>query len=767
LNLIGTQVTAEAWYLGLLDVITQQLKLKTDAIDWWKSHNHLGPAQCFRQFLEDVLLVEVDEPVVIFVDEIDATIGMSFTDDFFAAIRLLYNARAHNPTLKRVSFVLVGVATPSDLINDPKRTPFNIGQGVELTDFTFEEAFPLSKGWGLPEKDAGQVLDWILKWTNGHPYLTQQLCKTVAEQHQEHWSEERIDKLVAETYLTEKGKQDNNLQFVRDMMTKHWSDVEALLLIYGDVWQGKPVLDEARSPIKAHLKLSGAVRAENSVFQVRNLIYNTVFVDKWIEQNLPLDSVRKKIDYVRKRNQQLRQALTWAISALAIIGFLIVIQQRRQTLILMSDARARQLVAQGNATFGNDPLFGLRLAIEGLALTNNDELRLELTKTTRDLATLGRLAKVAEKAEDITKIGKNLIFLDYTNKPSELRSADNAEVIPVSGVIDNVIYSPDQQSFYINYSDTTGELRRIMNPEEVVTRFANVIFDITFSPTGTYFIVNYTDATNELREFSDVIFSPNESFFVVEYVNSSGELRHTTSPDKFVAKLSDKVDNVIFSPNGDYFIVKYSNVPDELHRSGQAEITRFSGDVLSATFSPDGNYFVVAYIGTSGELWNVIGLRSEIFGKEPIVGAEFSNDNTHFVIHYSNDLSELRTVSGKVISQFFRVIEGDPLSTDYFVLINTEGIAELWKSNGEPQQLGQLGLNVEEAILVNDYQQVYVRLLDGSVYLVDTAWVEEIGNLSDSELVNYLCNGPFKSGFLDQNKLRDALDGQHPEACQT
>ena len=55
-------------------------------------------------------------------------------------------ARAQDDKFARLSFVLIGVATPGDLIRDPKRTPFNIGQRVDLTDFSFEEAMPLAEG---------------------------------------------------------------------------------------------------------------------------------------------------------------------------------------------------------------------------------------------------------------------------------------------------------------------------------------------------------------------------------------------------------------------------------------------------------------------------------------------------------------------------------------------------------------------------------------------------------------------------------------------
>lgn len=109
---------------------------------------------------------------MIFVDEIDSTLSLDFTDDFYTAIRYLYVARATNPEFHRLSFVLMGVATPGDLIRDAKRTPFNIGQRVDLTDFTFEEALPLADGLGLSAQEAKQVLPWVLKWTGASIFIT-------------------------------------------------------------------------------------------------------------------------------------------------------------------------------------------------------------------------------------------------------------------------------------------------------------------------------------------------------------------------------------------------------------------------------------------------------------------------------------------------------------------------------------------------------------------------------------------------------------------
>src|SRR5262249_2492069 len=135
------------------------------------------------------LTPEAQRPFVVFLDEIDAVRSLPFsTDEFFAAIRECYNRRTRDPAFERLTFCLLGVAAPTDLIRDTRMTPFNIGKRIELTDFTEEEADILRVGMevgdlrtpGRPEKEARALLKRILYWTGGHPYLTQQLCREVS-----------------------------------------------------------------------------------------------------------------------------------------------------------------------------------------------------------------------------------------------------------------------------------------------------------------------------------------------------------------------------------------------------------------------------------------------------------------------------------------------------------------------------------------------------------------------------------------------------------
>jgi WD40 repeat protein len=283
------EVTADQWYIGLLKELRGQLGLNVNVKAWWGEHAHLPYGQRLTLFLREVLLAQVAEPVVIFVDEIDTTRSLVFTDDFYSAVRSVYNARARVPAFQRLSFVLVGVATPTDLIRDPKRTPFNIGQRVELTDFTYDEALPLTGDLGLPSAEAARVLRHVLKWTNGHPYLTLRLLHDIAQQTREgktDWQEPDVDRLVDAAFFGNEG--DNNLSFVRDMLTIHAPDLEGILTTYREIYlRRRPVADEEHSVVKSHLKLSGVVRREGGLLHVRNRIYRKAFDEAWVGTHMP------------------------------------------------------------------------------------------------------------------------------------------------------------------------------------------------------------------------------------------------------------------------------------------------------------------------------------------------------------------------------------------------------------------------------------------------------------------------------------------------
>src|SRR5438093_3350351 len=190
LTAIGQNLTLEQWYNGFLTSMGEQAGLEDELEQFWIANERLSPVQRWFTAIRKTVLAWRPGPAVIFLDEIDTVRSLPFsTDEFFAAIRECYNRRSEAAEFNRLTFCLLGVATPTDLIRDTRLTPFNVGRRVELNDFTSQEAAQLALGlqWrgsetALDADDPGPaILARILHWTDGHPYLTQRLCRAVAE----------------------------------------------------------------------------------------------------------------------------------------------------------------------------------------------------------------------------------------------------------------------------------------------------------------------------------------------------------------------------------------------------------------------------------------------------------------------------------------------------------------------------------------------------------------------------------------------------------
>jgi AAA-like domain len=279
LTAIGQNLTAEQWYDGLLARIGQQLDLEDELEEFWLSHDRLGPLQRWTRAIREVVMTRYGRQVAIFVDEIDSVRSLPFsTDEFFAAIREFYNRRTEDQELARLTFCLLGVATPSDLIRDTRTTPFNIGQRVELNDFTRAEVKPLSPGLGRRDKLAIALLDRILYWTGGHPYLTQRLCQAVAEDASVSGST-GVDRLCERLFLSSRARErDDNLLFVRERMLRSEAHLASVLDLYRRVVRHKRVRDDETNPLISILHLSGITRVNDGHLHVRNRIYSEVLI---------------------------------------------------------------------------------------------------------------------------------------------------------------------------------------------------------------------------------------------------------------------------------------------------------------------------------------------------------------------------------------------------------------------------------------------------------------------------------------------------------
>lgn len=286
LTAIGQNVTPDQWYNGLIVRAGRQIGLEDELDDFWIAHASVSPVQRFMSAIRDVVMVSRPGPLVIFVDEIDSVRSLPFsTDELFGAIRECYNRRVEDSVFENVTFCLLGVATPADLIRDNRNTPFNIGHRIELTDFTEEEAAPLAQGLKLEEPDA--ILSRVLFWTNGHPYLTQRYCEIMSNRMSIREPKD-VDQVCAELFLSNRARErDDNLLYVRDRLLRSETDLTTLLETYAHILDGKSVHDDETNPLLDVLRLSGITRVVNGSHHVRNRIYFQVFDRQWVTANKP------------------------------------------------------------------------------------------------------------------------------------------------------------------------------------------------------------------------------------------------------------------------------------------------------------------------------------------------------------------------------------------------------------------------------------------------------------------------------------------------
>jgi hypothetical protein len=323
LTAIGQNLTAEQWYDGLAGRIGQQMDLENEVDQFWLDHQRLGPMLRLMRVIRQVILTKCSRPIVIFVDEIDAIRSLPFpTDEFFAGIREFYNRRSEDAELERLSFCLLGVAMPSDLIRNHQTTPFNIGERIELSDFTDEEAAPLLRGLRRRDSEANALLTNVLRWTGGHPYLTQRLCQAVAEDRSISTAS-GVDWLCESLFLSPGAQQrDDNLLFVRERLLGNERDRAGLLDLYLKVRKRTLVEANESDPLVTALRLSGIVRVMNGCLYVRNQIYAEVFDQKWIESNMPdAERRRQRAAYRRGFVRATMSVIVASILISLLIGF--------------------------------------------------------------------------------------------------------------------------------------------------------------------------------------------------------------------------------------------------------------------------------------------------------------------------------------------------------------------------------------------------------------------------------------------------------------
>lgn len=534
---MGVQTRPEAWYLGLILRISAFLGIQQDVMQWWQEYAEVNAAQRLSLFFQEVVLDEIPDRIVVFIDEIDSTLALDFTDDFFAALRYLYNARAVDSRLQRISFVLIGVAEPGDLIDDPKRTPFNVGQRVEINDFSEDEAAPLAAGLPGSRREQQAALGRILYWTGGHPYLTQRLCVEVARTGDEDLEPPDLDTVVRHTFFGENSQKDNNLQFVRDMLTKHAPHPKEVLAEYQAIRLGpRPVGDDEQSRVKSHLKLSGVVIKKHGILVVRNRVYARVFDRRWIRSQWPV-SWWNLLPAEVKLSVGVSLALLLAFFLAAVIAF----KNQQDASRSLALAQFAQQTSAANAALAQRQ--SATIAVQAVTSARQAEVNRSLA-----LAAQARLALEADNGDLALALAVEAVQINDPPRSAEL-------------VLSEAAYAPGLVSLFGGHQDPINSL------------------DI--SPDGRYLLSGAGDYSveNGGQDFSVRLWE----------IETGKEIRRLEGHTSAVM-------GVDFSPDGRFALsasLDRSLIYWDLTTGEQVyHLQGHTSPVLAATISPDGQYAV-------------------------------------------------------------------------------------------------------------------------------------------------------------------------------
>lgn len=685
---IGTwDITPEQWYAGAIDHIVNSLNLydNFDLDNWWQRHNLLSPVQRLSKFIEEVLLIRVAQKIVIFVDEIDSVLSLNFAiDDFFALIRNCYNQRADKPEYKRLTFALVGVATPSDLIADKRRTPFNIGRAIELNGFQVEEAEPLAQGLVGKVSDPQAVLHEVLAWTGGQPFLTQKLCNLIPQGMEVAGVAELVRSHLIENW--ESHDLPEHLKTIRDRLLFNQQRAGRLLGLYQQILQQGEVANDDSSE-HMDLRLSGLAVKHQGKLKTYNQIYECVFNLNWVSQQLA---------DLRPYNQ--------AIAAW-----------------LASNCQDESQLLQGQA---------LQEALEwkagkSLSIEDDDFLaasqQLAMQKIQTDLEAERQakaiLAEAKQKAEQLLQEAKEGTKLERLGvKALQMFEAGGREIealllaMQAGHILQKLVQDGRQLKDYPASSPLLA-LQVILNHIREKNQFTghqDKVLSASFSPNGKYLATSSSDFTARLWDLSghqiaklnghlgwvnSVSFSPNGEYLAT--ASSDNTVRLWDLSGHQIAKFKGHrrwVNSVNFSPDGEYLVTGSFDCTAILWDLYGTQIAVFKGhqaEILSVSFSPDCQYIATASSDGTVWLWDLYGNQKVKFKahNEQIYSVKFSPSGKNLATASSDRNIRLWDLSGNQITELrghkneVKDISFSPCG-EYLATASSDSTIKLWDLHG-------------------------------------------------------------------------------------
>ena len=747
LSMVGQQGTSlEQWYAGVAYELVNNFNLfePVEFMTWWSDRTIIPPVQRLGELIERVLLVQVPQTIAIFIDEIDSVLSVKEPiDDFFALIRGCYNKRSQNSEYNRLTFALLGVATPSDLISDTNRTPFNIGRAIQLTGFQPHEVEPLAEGLVGKVDNPQAVMQEILDWTGGQPFLTQKLCRLVVQeagvrsqesgvrsQEEENagfWildsdssCESPITQLVRARVIEYWEAQDEpeHLKTIRDRILRNEQRASRLLGLYQQiVQQGEVAADD--SPEQMDLRLTGLVVRHQGCLRVYNRIYESVFNQSWVEKELAnLRPYSPAIiawlasncqDESRLlRGQALQEALAWAASkslSTQDYQFLTASQEldkREMQRILEAEKEASRILAQANQA-----LEAVLKSASSKALFSSGqefEALLEALRAGKQLQPIEK--SIREKADSLMRVVSALQQAVYGVKECNRLEGHSKAVYSVS-------FSPDGKMIASVSRDCTVKLWSIDGRElQTLSGHDALVYNVSFSPDGQVIASASLDGTIKLwsidgreqrtlqghrAEVFSVSFSPDSQ--TIASASDDKTIKLWSLDGRELQTLSGHrtgVYSVSFSPNGQMIASACKSGTIKLWRldgKGRQTLSGHSQAIASVSFSPDGELIASASWDGTIKLWSIDGKELQILQghRDKVYSINFSPDSQIIASASLDGTIKLWSIDGKELQTLKghrRAVYGVKFSRDGQVIASasSDGTIKLWGWKGKERQ---------------------------------------------------------------------------------
>lgn len=740
----NSNITAAQWYADIIMRLVRSLQLsgEINVRSWLAQRQDFSPVGRLGELLQSVLPELIEQPIVIFFDEIDSTISLPFnTDDFFALIRACHEH-------KRLTFALLGVATPSDLITDKTRTPFNIGRAIALNGFNLDEVQPLELGLADKIDHPHTVLREILAWTGGQPFLTQKLSQLVAQYGKKETGEagniygnaspylqklmreiliqpekiaEQVAAIARSHIIDNWAAQDEppHLRTIRDRLLVSEQRASRLLGLYLQILQnGEVPADD--SPEKIELLLSGLVVKKQGHLQVYNRIYQEVFNLEWVEKQLK--QLRPYADLLNSwvasnyedenyllRGQGLLDAQIWAkAKSLSNLDYRFLaaseeLEKREVQTALIASEQANQILLDAEKQAKNTirrGLLGLSLvSVVALILLGVSGLLMWQTTQQQKQVTLGEIKTLAISSEAAftsqqsfdallvaLKAGIKLQQIGWENGDLHLRSQ-----------IDKTL----RQSLY-----WVREENRLIGHGDLVTR-------VKFNPDGKTLASASWDKSVKiwqrdgkllqvLRGHTDAVWSINYSY--------DGKLLASSSRDKTVKiwrveegeelltlPHQDWVACVGFSPNAKMVAsmewngtVRLWNLQGKLLKSFKTH----NSPVVAIHFSPQGDRIATASRDGTAKIWSLDGKElATLRGHQDwVMYVNFSRDGKSLITASRDQTAKLWNLQGGELAtlQGHEDAVGSAVFSPDGKIIATAGwdrTVRVWNRQGEQLQV--------------------------------------------------------------------------------